>query len=264
MLDINIETHGGSIPLATLSELVGIRAGQLNQSVKDSAVAAMINVLVSLRKLTKKAKLNAKTSPKVELQSQYIPSFTSKKGEKGHIPCLRDASGHRVIPPVPVRWTEKSGKFKNLKVYLVTPEYNKYKPYLVVAKSESVARKFEDAKVKRRIRKYSGLARHAITLLSKSLHAQNPGGESASAVINGVAEKFTESRIDEAENSCTVSVTDSLDYAMSALNGGKGALDEAIKKAANKVAGLISHSLKKCGISRKWEAPFPEVKSIRK
>ena len=261
MLEMNVQSKG-TIPLEKLGELLSIRAAQLNRSVKDSCIAAMINVLISVRKMTLKAKLNAKTSPKVELQSQYIPSFASKKGEKVHIPCLRDSSGQRITPNLPVRWTEKSGKFKNLKVYLVTPEYKKNKPYLVVAKSESVARKFEDAKVKRRIRKYRGLAKHAFTLLQRKLHAESSMADSAGdgEKINEVAEKIAETQIEESENSCRVEVKDNLDYAMLAIKGGQTAIDDSVKKAANKVAGLITRTMKRHGISKQWKTPFPEVK----
>lgn len=262
-MDININDKG-NIPLAKLSELVGIRAGEMEQSVKDSAIASMIQILTSLRRATLKAKVSATTNPKIELQPHLRVSVTRiNKGIK--VLCVRDSSGHRVASTkeLPIRFAERGIHAKYLQVYLITPEYRNTKKYLLVAKSESVAQKYEQSRVKQWIKAHRGFAKYVMSLLQHDLSNNSSIEQFGSDKLKEIEQKVRDSKVEENEKSTKVTVEDKLNYAISALRNGKIDIDDSIKKAANKVSGLIAQAMKRYGISRPWQTPFPEVKQRR-
>ena len=53
---------------------------------------------------------------------------------------------------------------------------------------------------------------------------------------------------------------DLLNYAMAALQGGEASLNEALMKAANKIASTINHKASKLLLFQDIGVPFPEVK----
>jgi hypothetical protein len=57
----------------------------------------------------------------------------------------------------------------------------------------------------------------------------------------------------------TLNLADRLNYAVDALKGGRASVDLALKKAANKTAGILAKVAEK-KFGEKISAPFPEVK----
>lgn len=51
-----------------------------------------------------------------------------------------------------------------------------------------------------------------------------------------------------------------MDYAKLALKGGDAAINQALMKASNKIASVITKKCEKLLLFEKIEAPFPEVK----
>ena len=82
--------------------------------------------------------------------------------------------------------------------------------------------------------------------------------ENASASSKG--EQTT--RVEKTGNGSTFSLTafDLLDYAKLALKGGDGAINQALMKAANKIASVINKKAEKLLLFEKLDTPFPEVK----
>ena len=83
--------------------------------------------------------------------------------------------------------------------------------------------------------------------------------ENASAASKG--EQTT--RVEKTGNGSTFSLTafDLLDYAKLALKGGDGAINQALMKAANKIASVITKKCEKLLLFEPIPPPFPEVKS---
>lgn len=82
--------------------------------------------------------------------------------------------------------------------------------------------------------------------------------ENASAASKG--EQTT--RVEKTGNGSTFSLTafDLLDYAKLALKGGDGAINQALMKAANKIASVINKKAERLLLFEKLDTPFPEVK----
>ena len=61
-----------------------------------------------------------------------------------------------------------------------------------------------------------------------------------------------------------LTIHDKLGYSVAALRGGRSAVDVALMKAANKIAGRITQHLKAHGnLDEAVPTPFPEVKRRR-
>jgi hypothetical protein len=82
--------------------------------------------------------------------------------------------------------------------------------------------------------------------------------ENASAASTG--EQTT--RVEKTGNGSTFSLTafDLLDYAKLALKGGDAAINQALMKAANKIASVINKKCEKFLLFEKLDTPFPEVR----
>jgi hypothetical protein len=77
------------------------------------------------------------------------------------------------------------------------------------------------------------------------------------------ASKATQTtRVQKNGNGSTFSLnaSDLLDYAKLALKGGDSAINQALMKAANKIASVISKKCEKLLLFEKLDSPFPEVK----
>jgi len=60
-----------------------------------------------------------------------------------------------------------------------------------------------------------------------------------------------------------LTASDLLDYAKLALKGGDSAINQALMKAANKMASTINKKCEKLLLFEKLDTPFPEVKQKR-
>ena len=80
-------------------------------------------------------------------------------------------------------------------------------------------------------------------------------GSSISRSLAGTYSLVTKSGAGE---EFAVTVLDALDYAALALKGGRPAVDLAMKKAANKISGMIRHSVY-CPLDHDVGTPFPEI-----
>ena len=276
MLNAYIETHGGTIPLAQLSELIGYRQQVLKESLRDAVVACAIDALVSIRAATRKAKPSAPTNPEITLAPEYVPSVhvdeeqlpTSwlvgcVRANVRRIPCLRDPSGKRIKPPHSVRWVSPRAKFRQLHVFRVKPEHERDRPWLAVARNQSDALRAENERSKRRKQQHGGLARVALSLCMKSLSTKNVPQDNVTEESEKLGTKFSDvQHVIEQNGEYGLHITDHLEYARLALQGGQGAVDDAIKRACNKVAGLLMHYQSQKGLSvlpAQFGTPFPEV-----
>lgn len=257
-------TYAGDKPIAELERLIDVRMRRLGETAKDATVATAIDVLRSLRALTRKAKESRKPKATIEERSQYIPSMQSQGGRK--VPCLRLRGGDRVKPGLPLVWDKEyttGFPIAQLHVYLVTPELPRFRPYLCVAPSASIALQKETARARRRIKARGGLARNMFSLAMGAISTRGGTMEGA-ASAQSIAQKYLKVRQGEAGETYSLEIRDQLDYALLALNGGKSAVDTAMMRSANKIAGMVKKALEARGdLAQDFETPFPEVKRRR-
>ena len=274
-MPVNFDIHAtyGNDPIDVLSDLIGKRVAVLNEWRKDAVVATMITVLTSLRAATKQHKgKGVKVSDGgngigfVRVTSCH-PSFT-----RGHVRCIRSGqrvSGRRgarisldgkvvnLVPPGE-RWDEA-----NVYLFMVPPalrERWQHQParQYVVCRTDAGVKSYLQTRYGNIARKNTGAARMAIGIAAAKVSTRpqrvtNPGKNA-----KRTAERCIGVDVQDGADVYTVSVTDSLSYAVDALNGGKGAIQLAMMKAANRVAGMLR--AKAHGpLKDQLRTPFPEV-----
>lgn len=284
-----VTVDGASIrAIDALQKTLAARMKYLNESVQDGAHAMLSLVLRSLRVSTKVAKA---TDVKVDLKergdlrfSYYATGGLREIRDKKNLGettikvpvkmCVRNAGGVRIKDDScgKIRFVNCQGvKAKTVKCFEFVDSYEtggtKFADrYLIVAASKGKATRYAKTIVSRRILRYAGLARRAITVLMVKSNTNGPA-EKFSQRVNAKAYEVT--RIAEAVmpnangGVYTLTALDNLRYAQNALKGGAADIDTAIKKAVNKCVGNITHRFKDRGFFNPGDLPpcFPEVKS---
>ena len=118
-------------------------------------------------------------------------------------------------------------------------------------------------RIAKRIKAWKGLARKALSVLMTKTCTLNDNDQTNENVAQK-ADSMT--RKTETKNGAQYSLdlSDMLDYATLAVNGGDGIVDMSLKKAANKAASVINMKCKNILNFEKLETPFPEVSKKRK
>ena len=171
-MDINIsaQTQDGHT-LQQFSNLIEMRKKWLGETSIDSVSACALNILTSLRALTKIANPNKTKIEIVDLPGLKF-SFYFDGGRKK--PCLRFGKA-RFTPPHGTRVRYVSIK-KNAKPYefKYTAPNGKVIKYILVVNTSSDAKREAKGIVKARTERYKGLARRAIGVLMYKACSMNP------------------------------------------------------------------------------------------
>lgn len=244
-------TYNGR-PVDVLCDLVQKRARQLGTTVQDAVRAAAINVLKSVRASTLVAR-RGRTVVHIQDTGMY-GSFDADERK----PCIRTG---------PFRRSPKAKVVGNVKwlpaaagvvrhVYAVQDEHTR--KYYVVAATQQEAEKFAKARANHRIERFGGLARNVSGVAMYKLSTRNPPptGHTRAIAESNLAKVHISG---DGSDVCGVYVQLGIDYATEAIRGGNAAIDDAIKKASNKIYGQLQH-LGGIDISDEYpSAPFPEV-----
>ena len=249
---------GTSRPLSALTDLLQARQKWLKESAKDAVIATAIDVLGSLRALTRSAKNRRSSRSVVVRRADLVAGYHG--GRRSPRRTLRTAGGARFAAKR-VKWFTHGIENADLKVFQVTPEHAQVKPYLVVAAKLSDAKEFERKASVRRMRHFGNLAKWAFGVAMNKLSTRNVHdnvtGEARQA---GSRLSFVGKRGDD--RAYEVAVSDRLDYAADALRGGIGSVDMACMKTANKIAGRLMHRFGDL-LGPDFKTPFPEVRRAR-
>ena len=250
-------TCGDGRPIEELTKLIQQRSKWLNETAEEACAACMIDVLVSLRALTKTAK--PKKNEIVVEETSLTPSYTTvAKGSYQF--CLRQGKA-RYVPQkkeLIVRRASEISDVRDCKVYR-WHDYNK-RVCLIVARSKQDATNWAFERIKKRATRYKGLARIIWSVLMKQT-----GTKSALNVdnANAASKASTLARVIKSGNGSSYSIEarDLLDYAKLALKGGESSVNQAIMKASNKIASVINQKCKNLLTFEKLDTPFPELRS---
>lgn len=257
-LTINGDVEGKT--LEEFGKLIEQRKKWLGETTIQSLSAIAITILKSIRAVTKVANPR-KFNVDLKEASNLFHGLQSLGGKK--VPCLR-VKGSKVryqlqqdevfivvdritAPKVEnkvFKWKRRSGKI-----------------YYLSARSLTTCMKWIKDAEKRRINKYKGLARLAI---GQCMHkvAQNSIGSTGVQSTNDakiVAQKNTNVKSSsQGFNSGIASITieDNLNYALNALQGGKGDVDMAMKKAMNSMIGMLNKKCENMLGFQKLDKPF--------
>lgn len=264
-------TFGNNQTLDKFREILALRMQYMNESARGSVSACAIDVLRSIRAVTKVAKPS-----KIKVQVEEDTSIRASVSTKGKLRTftirysgsnLKYAGNETVVNRMP-----KGMKNDSYRLFRFTDEFNKKsKSYIIVAPNISSAKKIAKEIVTRRAMKYSGLAKRAIGVLMFKTNTKkvndgriNPGVE---LVANDNTRKVeTVKKSDNGNSIYSLTLHDDLRYALDAIRGGKSMVDIAMKKAMNKIVSIINRKIQKKGFldQKKIDVPFPELRKRSK
>lgn len=255
--------------LEELSRLVALRAERLGELTKDSVVATAIDVLVSLRADTRDARDGDKADPpkRITPRRDLFVSFNNTLP----YPILRTGGPHgpQLGGVHNFYCADQNVPVSELIVFQIVPAHEGAPKYFVAATSASSALKFEGERIRRRIRYYGGLAKTALGVAMAKLSTRNVDDGAASRA------RLTASKLSQVEirgsyggagasGEFGLTYTDHLNYAVPALKSGESGVELALQKAANKIAGMITHAAHKAGdFEHDIPSPFPDIKRRR-
>ena len=229
-----------------LADLIAARSAWLGETTIDSVSACALQLLKSLRTLTRVANPNKTKIDIAELPGMKL-SFTTVGSNKK--PCLRIGNA-RYTPSNAVRIRYKSidknarpfeFKYVNPKGQTIT--------YIITANSLGEAKREAKHIVKRRAEMYKACSMNPKDQVSSKVNK--------TADANALVAKTISRTSDRAIYN--LDLYDELLYATAALKNGKGDLELAAQKAMNKVVSVMNQKCKNILGFQKIDTPFPEL-----
>ena len=255
-------TYNGG-PLEVLSRLISKREAVLRETMKDAVTATAITVVKSLRALTK----TAPEEPNPHMFRVYrLPGVAGWSGPKSRRRRTARLSSHGpVMPdvkPVNLMYGLK-GEGYVFQITLANENVpwsrtlNKGR-YVVMAPDATVAMRYAADRVRRLLRKERGMGRDALGWAMAKLSTRSAPVEAKGGKSRQIAAKAAVVSANRVGDDFSLHVADNLNYAKLAREGGKGAMETAMMRAANSIAGRLR---KAAGtrLDMDLQTPFPEV-----
>jgi len=270
MASIQIHASWSGKTLQAFAKVLQERMKWMNETARDSIAACAIQVLRSIRSVTKVAKLSS-IKVEVKCDNTLYPSVTSHSAKK--TVCIRTkGSNQRYYGEERLARCDGDIDFKTWKVYRFLDKLSsKQTTYLIIAPSQSAAKSKAKSIVRRRQIRYAGLAKRALSVLMMKTVTKSVS-DNVPARVTEKAKELTSHREVIAKSSdgsggkYALILDDDLLYALKAIKGGRQQVDVQMKKAMNKIVSTINMKLKKNGGAfgpQKLEVPFPEVRQRR-
>ena len=257
--------------LNKLAELVTLRVKALKETSQDAIVATGINILSSLRSMTKAAPLKGKrkmyTLERTGLVAGWERSgktFRRVVRSGGHVDRNTTAHCRNLVGANYV----KGERVHVWKAQLHNENCNNTL-YYAFAKNEKQVREYiEKVILSRLLSKESGMAKYTLGIAqakasTRPMNTPKPQGSNAFKIAHAASDlHINASGI--SSGTASLSFVDNLRYSALALRGGPGQVNVAMQKAANKTAGLIRLAYLDKRFDQDCPTPFPEVQRRRK
>lgn len=265
-----VATYADGKTLGEFQKVLAARQHYLNETAFQSIHAMAVETLKSVRGLTRVAKptgIKVDIVPRTDLIFSYSRVTAAQTGTKaGAKMCLRKMSfRYEPGPNERIRFRDCHGHRKqDVRVYqFVDIGADPKLTYLIASPSPGAAKKEAQQIVARRVLRFAGLAKRAISALMVKTNNRGPA-DAVSARVYAKANEVTTVRNQTVTNSngsgvYSLTCQDDLRYAARALIGGQASVDTALKKAANKSVGLIQHKCKGLLLPGELKTPFPEI-----
>lgn len=257
--------------LEVLGQLIERRVKDLGETSSDAVIATAINILSSLKAETRV--VDPEKASGFVIVGEYPGLVAGWKYEKnGHRSrCAREVGGHTYTGSRVINLAGEYMPGERIRVFVAqdrrgTSVNATDERYYILARSEKDAREYAKKNRKRRITQFARLAK---MLLSHAQSHISSGSSEAFSSLTPIARRtmigalqVSVDSVGYASGKCSVSFEDDLRYAALALKGGLSSFELAIKRAANKTAGLIhlryiDHPLD----HEDAPTPFPEAKT---
>lgn len=267
MLKVEVTTDWRGRPLEALTQLISRRQRQMCETARDAVVATAIDVVKSLRALTRRGPRKANAKSFAVEPTPYVASWERAGGSFRRVARVGGTGAKAPIFPVN-RAGRHHVKGECVKVYRVTPKHGQRMTWAmnrndgcwyVFAHSESEAKKFAVERMTRAINKHGGLARTAMGFAMHLISSRPSKPETSNEAARMRAERAIRVSGRGGGHDYAVTVWDDLDYAEHALEGGASAISLAMMRAANKIAGRIAQHEKAHFLAPSTATPFPEV-----
>lgn len=265
-MTVNASWHGKT--LDQFCKVLQQRMQYMNETARDSIAACALQVLRSIRTVTKVAK---PSSIKVEVKADntLYPSWTSEASKKRL--CVRfRGSNERYYGKERLVSAGSPSKINHWFVYRYMDKLSpKLTQYLIIAPTTAAAKQRARQISVARQKRYAGLAKRAISILMMRTFTKNVSDTVPQRVTQKAKEVTTTREIiakakDGNGGKYALVLDDNLRYALDAIKGGRAAVDIQMKKAMNKIVSVINQKLKKNGGlfgPQKLDTPFPEVRT---
>ncbi len=261
--------NGG--PVSKLNELIEQREKWLHEGYKDAMTATAITALTSIRAATRPWKGEVATGKfcAVFRRADIHPAFFGRH----HRRCFRagrfprkdaprvDLGRHcvQLVPPGDRAWRQASVWRVEISKDRVERWPKQPAEFFVVALAEDSVRAYLDRRFARIAKRQAGLARSVLGVAMAKLSTRPPASEKAGEHVRKIADKHAVAATSDTGDTFSVHVESNLSYAMDAVKGGRAGVDDALKRAANRIAGMISHKAN-LPLEEKMPTPFPEVR----
>lgn len=272
MIQPKIDLTYNDKPISVLSQLIEKRKQLLGETTRDAVVATAITVLKSLRADTKIAPKAARTESFKITDTGWVGGW-ERVGNKFHrvVRTSDDRYAPKVAGIFPVnnagQHYERGEKVKVFKIEPLndtTMQWNKTKHkgcWYVFARSEGIARQFAKLHMTKRINSYRGLAK---TTLGFAMAAVSTRGTFAAEVTTAKSLRAAQAAATvykggDIGSNYTITIIDALRYSALAMKSGKNAVQRAMMKAANSIAGRLS-KVASAKLNEQIQTPFPEIK----
>ena len=266
-------TYGGK-PMVVLNRLLEAREKWLHEGYKDATVATAITALQSIRAATRKRKPTKRIVMGVRIavtQRHDVHTSHTRGGARCYRTGPRDAT-HKHSPRIElgehcVQLCPPGARaWRKCNIYHVklTPEQADRWPkqpveFDVVSETQDGAMSYLERRFRNIADRESGLAGQVLTLAMERLSTRRPTKWEVGAAAKKSANRWLEISVNDSGEDFRVAIRDNLSYAMDAVNGGRAGVTDALKRAANRIAGMINHKAN-LSLEEKLESPFPEVK----
>lgn len=231
-----------------LAEIIARRTKELGQTTSQACTAMAINILKSLRADTAIAKLNKGEIRITCVDGQVTPGW--RKEGKRNFRVLRYGLNGAEVRDKMVYFVKMSyTKGEIVHAYFVEDvrsDDKKYQ-YYIVAKSENIATKFAENKHKNRVKRFKGLAKHALGIAMHRTSAAQTVSETGieptakNKAMEVVKVQRTESGYDSGE--VMIHIEDQLRYAVLALKNGQQNLDYIVDRVIKSMTGYLQRKL---------------------
>ena len=264
-ITVNASWHGKT--LNDFCKVLQERMKYMNETARDSIAACALQVLRSIRTVTKVAKPSS-IKVDVPVDNTLYPSWTTESAKKRL--CVRlKGSNARYFGKERLISTGNPVKINHWMVYRYIDKLSpKLTQYLIIAPTKAAAKQRARQISIARQKRYAGLAKRALSVLMMRTFNKNVSDNVPQRVTLKAKEVTAKREIiakaaDGNGGKYALVLDDNLRYAIDAIKGGKAAIDTQMKKAMNKIVAAINNKLKKNGGllgPQRLETPFPEVR----
>ena len=244
--------------IAEFQKLIEQRIRWCNETKEDAVAAIAITTLRSIRAATRVADDTKPPPVEVAVCGELKLSFEGRTRR----PCLRNVGGAKYNLAKGERLLVED-LTKNVQAYKATDEWKgRTTTYYIVAATPERAERALQRRIAARMRAMKGLARKALSVLMSKTCTIKDSYQTNQDVAQKATELTRKSELKNGEE-YRLDLSDKLDYATLAVEGGNGIVDMSLKKAANKAASVINLKCKGILNFEPIDTPFPEVSRRR-